>query len=521
MSEISKAQPRPPFSPMEWFLLAALVAVLALRLVAIEADPPGGIVSQSGAFLSDEGYYLKAATLRHSFGTWRQENDINWYPITPLYAVLTVAMGHLFQPLLVPARYASVLCSVAGIGVFYAICRHSRTRAESLLCCLLAAAAFDNFTFSRLAFCEPMGTMFGLLALYFWVAWRGRWGWAAASCACAAAAQLTKFNLLYTPITIGLLWLGEAALAWQAGRRRQALRLAAILSATACVGFAATVYALSGPGEALHIQRSTGEVAGISTLSDVLAHEAKLFWLYPRAAWRRALVVGAALGVVWYAVAGRRARARDGSEGASARPLVAMGLWCGVGMAFLGLFEYQVPRWLYFTVYPFAYLAVSALARAAPQRQRGVVLGLLLAGHLLSQALAVARYVARPPGTSLVDMARDVAQRLSSGGAPTVLAGNLSHLVAIFSRRIRPVTGAQLDAEAMRVRMRYWRPGYLIAYQRERQMLARECSDLFAAFHPVASYTVISNYYDGCDIVLFRIEYRADASPRTERSNER
>ena len=494
-------------------ILAAVVAgLLLLRFAAIERDPPGGILSSSGAFVTDEGYYLKAAALCHSFGSWQSEHDPNWCVFAPLYSLLIVAMGYAFHPLLVPARYLSVACSVGCIAAFYAVCRRARSRVESLVCCFLAAAAFDNFAFSRLAFVEPTGTLFGLLALYFWVGWRGRWLWAAASCACAAAAMLVKFNLIYTPVTVGLLWSWEAWEAWRKGDRRRALGIGGVLAATACLGGLVVAFALSVPGEARNLRSSAGGSAAVSSACDVLAHEAQLFWYYSLSSWRRALVVAAALGIACWFARGRGRPRSTPEHAASARPLAAMVVWGGVGMLFFGFFEYQVPRWLYFTIYPFAYVAVSILARVAPPRRRGVVLGLLVAGHLLSQAPAVSRYMARPPGTSLLDMVRDVARRLEAEQSPVVLAGNRSYLVGVFSTHVRPIAGEQFDVEQMRRSMRHWRPAYVLASRRERDVLLRECGDLFAAFHPVHSYPLIANYLDGYDVVLFRIEYR-EAAP--------
>ncbi|MBM4037607.1 MAG: phospholipid carrier-dependent glycosyltransferase [Planctomycetes bacterium] len=488
-------------------LAAAVTGLLLLRFVAIERDPPGGIATTSGAFLTDEGYYLKAAALYHAFGSWRSEHDPNWYVLTPLYALLTVAMGYVFHPLLLPARYLSVACSVGCIAAFYAVCRRARSRAESLVCCLLAAAAFDNFAFSRVAFVEPMGTLFGLLALYFWVAWRGRWTWAVASCACAGAAMLTKLNLVYTPAAVGLLWLWQARAAWRGGERRRALGIGGILTATACLGGLAVAVVVGEPGEARHLRSSTANIADVASLGDVVSHEAQLFWYHLVHYSRRALVVAAALGAAcWLALGRGRSRPAPG-EIASGRPLAAMVAWGAVGMLFFGFFSYQVPRWLTFTIYPLAYVAVSTMGCVAPRR-RGVALSLLIAMHLLSQAPAVAHYLARPPGTSLLDMARDVARRLEAEPPPVVLAGNCSYLVGLFSKHVRPIAGEQLSVEQMRTTLRHWRPAYLLAYHKERDALA----DLFAAFREEAAYTVMSNYFDGHDIVLYRVAYREDAS---------
>jgi len=502
---------RPPMSTLDRALAAGLLVLLALRFIAIEQDPPGGIVSSSGVFLTDEGHYLTPAKLYHTFGTWRTEQDFNWHLAAPLYSLLTAAMGYVFDPLLIPARCASVAFSAAGILVFYAICRRARSRAESLVCCLLAAASFDNFTYSRLALMEPLGTLLGLTALYLWVSWRGHWLGVAASGLLAAGAVTVKANLVYTPAAVGILWLADAAVAWRGGLRRKAAATLGVFAAAACVPALAWLAAARHSPDVQQFHSSAGIMANLSSLGGVLANEAQLLWFYPQSSWRRVFVLAALLGAVWWAVGGRKPSGQtpQGTEGrVSARPLAAMALWGGLGWVFFGALDYQVPRWLYFTIYPCAYLVVSLLVRVVPTGRRAAVLALLVAGHVLSQAPAVCRYAARPHKTSLLDAARAVAREVKGGGAAVPVLGNCAHLAALFSNHIRPLTTTIHRPGELRDRVRYWRPAYFVGLKAERELFRDECRGLIAAARPIASYTVMDNYYDGTDLMLYQLEYK-------------
>ena len=57
--------------PHRWFevsLLALLVVSVLVRFGGLATDPPYSIVSTSGTFLTDEGWYSKSAQLHARFG---------------------------------------------------------------------------------------------------------------------------------------------------------------------------------------------------------------------------------------------------------------------------------------------------------------------------------------------------------------------------------------------------------------------------------------------------------------------
>jgi len=504
--------------------LAAMVAVLlALRFADIQADPPGGIVSPSGAFLGDEGFYLKAARLYHAFGVWRNEADSNWFYLSPLYAAVTTGLGFLSHDLLRVARYASVVCSLASVGAFCLLCRHRRSVAESLACCLLVAASFDAWAYSRLALAEPMGTLFGLLALLFWVGWRGRPWWAVASLACAVLAVCTKLNLAYTVGATLLLWAFEGVRALRRGERGVALGIAA--AAAAAVAALVTLrLAMAGAfvEDAASLDAGMQRHFRTASLGAAAGNELRLLAVHARKPWRVALVVGMVPGaLLWLAWrARRRPTAPKAHRVEPWRPLAALGAWAGVGLLFFGYFDYQPPRWVSFSVYPAAYAAVSSLAFvfAASGRRRAASVGALVAAHVLVQVPSLQRYASRPEPHSLLKAMRGVARRVEHGAREVRMLGSFAHMAALCSERIRPLSSSNDREGELAERVARWRPEYFAAYPHEVARLRRTCSHLISGYEVVASYTIMANYYEGRDLVLLRLVYGDSGPPTTART---
>jgi hypothetical protein len=190
-----------------------------------------------------------------------------------------------------------------------------------------------------------------------------------------------------------------------------------------------------------------------------------------------------------------------------------MGTWLVVGLGFFGFFWYQPARWLAFSVFPLAYLAVAGVVRAVPPRHRVRALAAVVGLHVVSQFPVVRTYLARPDRTSLLDAARDVAARVEAPGREVVLIGNFGHLAALFTERVRPISGTSYSPDQIRSRIRRWRPEYFVGHRDELVHITRDCRDIVAALAPVAAYRVMENYARGEDMMLLRLTYQAAPPP--------
>ena len=162
----------PPQRPHKWFtiaLFALIVLSVALRFWNLEADPPYGIISDSGAFLTDEGWYSKSAQLHVKTGEWTNEHDYVWRSHNALFTMLQVGVFQTFGISVGVARSLSVFAFVLSLLAFYGICRTVMTRTMALTSCLIVSITLQNFAYSRMALIEPVGTAFAIGGLWMWV----------------------------------------------------------------------------------------------------------------------------------------------------------------------------------------------------------------------------------------------------------------------------------------------------------------------------------------------------------------
>ncbi|MBM4034460.1 MAG: hypothetical protein FJ291_22165 [Planctomycetes bacterium] len=515
---------------LDLFLGAALIALVAGRFLWITLDAPGGIVSWSGALMADEGGYLKAAKLYHTFGALRSEHDLNWGYVAPLFTGVTLLLGGLFRDVLVATRYACVASSAATMAVFYKLCRVRMARTEGLICCLLVATALDDYAFSRVAFVEPFGNLLSILALWPWVVWRGRRRGVAASAACGMLALWCKLTFVYAVGAVALLWAWEAWAALRQGRRSVALGIVGTGLGALCV-FAAGQFALMcwAAKDAAECRGLIEETFAPASVISVLGNEAGLLWTHLTEPWRQALAAAAILGLAACLARGLGFRFPASNQQSeirnqkSGRPLAAMSLWLALGLLFFGLFDYQPPRWVQFTIFPAAYLVVSLIGHAAARRRVALLL-LLLGAHVAAQGPAFARYAARQGKASLLDSARDIARRLDAEGRDVAILGEFGHVAALYGDRIRPLSTARRTPAALRQRVDHWRPTYFVGYwgpvrrgdfvrPGDFLRIKEDCGGLIKAAKFVASYRIMENYYKGSDMFLLRLEYQGDTRP--------
>ena len=104
--------------PGEGFLrLFAVVCILAVRLVALTADPPSWL-SWSTGIGTDEGFYTLDARHEALFGTWAP-GDFHDRLLSPLLSLLQQGVFACFGPSLLAARLISVAFSLLTLTVFW------------------------------------------------------------------------------------------------------------------------------------------------------------------------------------------------------------------------------------------------------------------------------------------------------------------------------------------------------------------------------------------------------------------
>lgn len=491
-------------------LLAGLILVLlAGRWAWLAADLPYGIVSSSGDFESDEGWYTKSALLQTRFGVWEQPYDLTVFTHNVLFSSLLRIAFAFGGATLTTARALSVLASVVAIGAFFVLIRQALPRFPALIATCLVAVTLSNVTYARMAIREPLGTACSLLALATWVrARRGLPLRAAWSLALALAAVLVKVIFVFTLLTLMVLWLGDAARHWPQ-RRGRALALGLVVLAALCT--CGGMLALLRWGWADN-WRAYIDLAMVPMLQEYRAGLSlpvtelrAWFWTLPRVTgppfWPLLLlgVGGVLLLRHWPHQPWRYLTRAD----------TAMLLWGLLGITALGGFWYQPLRYFFFVMFPLAHGLVTCLTSLVPpQRWRGACVGLLIV-HLLGQTPGFVRWLTRPDLFSQARMAHEVTALMRREVAAPVLMGRRAALVALFDPDVRPIEVAWLPRQGYTLsdRVAYWHPHFFLGPPSESREVATQCAAQITALQPMARYTVMDNYYSHADLVLYRLAY--------------
>jgi len=497
-----------PLRPHRWFTaaLAVLLALLvAARFVFLQMDAPYTIISSSGAFLTDEGYYTKSALLFVRFGEWTSDWDIVWRSHNWLFTVTQAGWMKLLGTSVAVARSLSSVAFVLSIAAFYSICRTVQTQTISLVSCLLAALTLQTFAYSRMALIEPFGTAFCIGAMWAWVR-HGRTAWGPfLSMLLVACAVWSKVSFVYALVAVVLLNLGEGVVAWRRGERRQCVVTmvsVAIVLVTMRFAHAAAMDWAARDGVIFQQWHVTARADGLN-LATTVKNEAKMLFKLCWETGASSLTCALGFGVLCLMIKGRlRARMRLGIS----RATVAMVLWCVGGASFFGLFEYQPPRYYFFVMFPIAYCTVMSAREIVGNRNWRMACLFLLFLHGATQVHGYKRWLMRDELFSYRNTARQVLQKMEfEESGPTILMGGTSAYVSYFDERVRPIGYMRHDNLA--ARLKRWRPRYLLARESAVAELQPTCPSLVARVVEIDRYPLLGNYYYGGDHILAEITY--------------
>lgn len=154
-----------------WGLAGALLILIAVRVVALSADPPSWL-SWSGGLYTDEGFYTLDARHMALWGT-PARGDFHDRLLSPLLSVLQQGVFGAFGAGLVQARLISVVFGLLTLGVFgWGMWRACGTRAALWSLALLGLAP-PFVLYNRLALQETPAVFWLALAYALWARGRG------------------------------------------------------------------------------------------------------------------------------------------------------------------------------------------------------------------------------------------------------------------------------------------------------------------------------------------------------------
>ncbi len=500
-------------------LLALLAVSCGLRLRGLDHDLAYDITSYSGSFITDEGWYNKSARSLALWGEWGHEMDRNIYTHTPLFALWMAGVFKVFGVSLEVARSASIGAFFLSLWILYLICRTRRGVETSLATCLVVSVTLHVVTFSRMAIVEPTGVAVSLAALFLWIKYPARPMVCVLSVALAACAMFLKVGFVFTPGVVGLLWLADAAGLTVMASRRQALRLILAIGVVGTTAVLAMLGVRAGAGRDWYEMQDVAVYEQTSTvgLRDSLNYQV---WSVEEFLFEepQRLVLLIAAGMMFAALL-LPWTARDARRQASGRAWLAMALWAVAGFVLFSMFEYRMPRYYYYLIYPLAFLALEGSAAFFTRRYRRLAAAGVLALHLVAQLPDWGRWLDRGPSSSQSDMARAVAARITGDATedrPPVLLGLNAAVVALFDDRIRPLEWEFVEPEALCRRVEWWRPPYFLAYVS--QLPDALCPGIIRELRPLDYHTVMGRWYYDSDVVLTRVVYEGPGVSRGPRA---
>lgn len=494
----------------EWLLAGLVVLLVAARFVFPHLDPPAGIAAPGGFYLTDEGWYSKAAQLFVKFGVWQNAHDYQWHSHTPLYALLLTVLFKVFGVSLVVVRLFSASMFAVSMGIFYGLCRRVQPRIIALLTCLLVLVTFDVMAYSRMALIEPTSVALSLGALYCWVRWPEQFWSCALSLLLALCAYLTKSYFAFTLLTVGLLWSGSALWGFANGKRITGVGLILVLLAGVLLTFGAraAVRAWVGEGfdtfEAAHVQARFAELNCWTVLQHQWAMLSTLLFNKGRII---LLISLAAAAAGWVATR----RWEEDAFFLPRRPTAALLLWAVIGIPLMGSFGYQPGRYFYFATFCLALFVTTLWMKLIEDRRRLVVaVSLTAALHAAAQWPSYRAWLAQDDLYTAHKMANSVVDHLPKDRV-TVLMGSPASFVSFYSSNVRPVDWEYHQSKdfALQDRILVWRPDYFLARSdSELDIVMIAGTDILANAEIVDTYEVMGNWYTGENVTLYRLTYK-------------
>ena len=488
-------------------LLGAMVVLLALlRLAGLETDPPYDIATDSGALITDEGWYTKSAQSLARDGELRHPMDRNIYTHTIAYTLTTAATFELGGVSLRSARLLSVFSFWASLVFFFLIARSAQPISIALMGCLVIVAHFQSFTFSRLAFAEPLAVSFSLAAIYLWIKNPRSPITCGASMSLASLALFSKLSFVLTWFTVFGLWI-SSVIRMQGGRTASASLRIAMTAGFVSISMLSIllVFSTRGSEDWLSMQRPIlRDQATEFGVSEVTIREYSAVRDLLTQPGRAVLASSMGLGVLSLLLIRGRNLRRELFRPATA----AMLAWFMCGLFILSAFRVQPSRYYYFLTFPLAYLALQG-ARWIGGRRNWIAVGLFVV--ILSLTEQIPSYLEwwqRGVESTYADAARDIAKIVTQGeGEPFVLLGLNASFVSLFDDRIRPLELHYVPRDILCQRIAFWRPAYLVHFLAPMQDLEPLCPGQLHHLEVVKTYTVMDRWYFGSDMVLARISY--------------
>ena len=481
-----------------WLKVIILLGLLA-RFLDLYHDAPYGIISSSGTFWTDEGFYTKSAQLFLKFGFFRNPEDVNFLTLTSLFVPWMVVWFKLFGISLYSARCMSILCSFVSLFVFYKLMRKRFDEFVSLLMAVIVVFTLQQVGYARMAIVEPFALMLSLIILYFVFTSHSKW-MPLLTIPLLLALFFVKSTHLPTIAAIETVFLHDVFTRDQSkrGMRLSLWILSLVILISGMIGGMHFLKDFVGPTE-----WSTQVSANFDQR---LMHKSLLFTearLIARIFLDPAFTI-LAIFFTWFLFIGiLRSPKRFLSRLWQDRIALGFFAWLFAGLLIYGTSTSQPSRYYYFMIYPMIFLIVWILHQFKFSQQKMFrLLTLIVLLHLGFQIPGYAEWLSRSPEIRCVDMAQKIAAKLDSS-KPVVVGGALASFVSFFGKNIHPCCDCTYHHCETFLQNR---PEYAVLPESGMVILKNSCRDHFQ-FEILERYHVMQGWNIDSDTLFTKIHY--------------
>ncbi|MGB9801032.1 MAG: ArnT family glycosyltransferase [Thermanaerothrix sp.] len=459
------------------------------RFIHLLADFPTGI-NWSGDLFTDEGWYSNGAVRFMISGHWIVNGDFNPIINVPVFQFAALFGFKLLGLSILSARIVELAFFSVLLGVTFLLIRLEWGDIPALLSLALICGDFLIFLYSRLAFLEIPMLTFVMLALFSYKKLQKANLQIIVTSVILFLATLTKTTAIFAITTfLFLLWTENIGLNEKVKRSVSFILFYLMLY---LIYLLFIYHNFRQDFEYFNTinfsKRITPQIQSIIENSFSIFRD--LFNLHISILWLSILAI-------LFIVLVNRVILRN-------RWLVAIMLLIISYIGLLSITSYHPPRYYIPLLFVLCTFCGISFGDFLAQKTRNHFIRLLsiltICAFIIVNSLSIFSYLSSP-NYSFITMVRQVSKTILSSGQPSPL------LIGPFANTISLESGifsinSNLGLWDIRKKMETYQPTYFISFANDN--LINELSNRYV-FSPVAEFRVLENYYNGNNIILYKI----------------
>lgn len=458
----------------DWDILMLLVLICLLIAAYLTHDRnfAYGVGSLTRALYVDEGFYSDAAQNLIKLGQWDMLHDSRHWPGSPMTAILQSIVFSFFGISIEVARMLGAVLVALGAWALYSIARTQFHPGVAVLLVVSSISTMTFFAIARAAVTDPMAMVMFLVGVWAFVRIPNRSLAIPLSLSFAYLAFLSKMYFIFAPATMITLWLGELLLLPRLFDREinRALlkRLVLSIAGIFLVYLSYRIYFNAEISNFLAINANKKPVFELDRILQSMKFSIRFIPRNTQAVVfldTLFLSVGYLLAryfVVRYASSRGRVSVLLTSLSKISRAEWAMGIFLISGLLTVGSLRLLKTHYHFFSIIPFAFLAIAMVYHVFPRRLAAYLSVAILLAHMVYQLPAYREWWSRPQPRSIDTISRDIAAQLHAeyptGLIPVV--GEFSAQLGLFSERIISIDAKWVSRAQLCARLNYWKPPY-------------------------------------------------------------